>query len=187
MRRVWQVAALLWLLSIVVIVCADAQKPPRSLDARPTVFVPDDENRGLKNANPPSDAILNALLATSEAKEAHNELSGLNREDLRDLFEVVRVNLGPADEEDYVVHGTSLPMKGAENDWFWIVRNNRGHSEVVLFANGYSLELLKRMTSGYRDIRTVWSAPAYTLTDIYHFDGVRYEHTHRFTRTNRTP
>jgi hypothetical protein len=187
MRRAWPVAVLLWLLSIVAIVCADAQRPPHSLNARPIVFVPDNENRGFENAKPPSDAVLDALLATSEAKEAHKELSGLNRENLRDLFEVVRVDLGPTGEEDYVVHGTSLPMKGAENDWFWIVLNRRSRAEVVLFANGYSLELLKTMSSSYKDVRTVWSAPAYTLTDIYHFDGVRYQHVRRFTRTNRTP
>jgi hypothetical protein len=187
MRRVRRFAALLWLLNIVAIFWADAQKPPHSLNARPIVFVPDDGNRGFENAKPPSDAVLNALLATSQAKDAHNELSGLNREDLRNLFEIVRVNLGPATEEDYVVHGRSLPMRGAENDWFWIVRDRRDHAKIILFANGYSLELLKTMTSGYKDIRTVWSAPAYTLTDMYHFDGVRYEHVHRFTGSHRTP
>jgi hypothetical protein len=177
---------LLWLLGIITISCAEAQKSPRNLNTRPSLFVPDQENLGLENADPPSDSILNALLATSEANEAHDELAALKREDLRDLFEVVRVNLGPAGEKDYVVHGTSLPMRGAENDWFWIIRKVNRHAEVILFAHGNSLELLTKESNGYKGIRTVWwSAAGYHLTNIYRFDDGSYKLAHAYTKQDR--
>jgi hypothetical protein len=157
-----------------------------ALAKEPNLFYPDRENAGLHHANPPSDAVLNALLTTEQAKSAADLLKNRNHEELRGLFRVVDVRLSDSSAEaDEVVVGKS-PMSGADCDWFWLVRAESGHSEVILFACGNSLELLEKRTSGYRDVRTTWSSAAgYTLTDVYRFDGSRYTRVHEFTKSER--
>lgn len=157
-----------------------------ALAEEPAFFYPDQENAGLDHAHPPSDAVLNALLRTQQAKWAADRLKNRNHEELRGLFRVVNVHLSdPGAESDEVVAG-KFPMAGADCDWFWLVRVVSGHAEVILFANGDSLELLVKRTNGYKDIRTSWgSAAGYTLTNIYRYDGSRYKQVHEFTKTER--
>ena len=163
-----------------------AQENPRP-QSSPTLFEPDNYSHGFEGAAPPSDAVLNALLKTKEAQLERQKLKGLDRMDLRRRFSVVKIDLGVQNESDYVALGSD-PMSGADCFWFWIVRSVNGEARVILFANAYTLELLKESTNGLRDIRTVWSSAAgYTLTDIYRFDGVKYRRIHAFTKTDRLP
>lgn len=157
-----------------------------ALANEPVFFYPDQENAGLEHAYPPSDAVLNSLLRTKEAKSAEDRVKNRDHEELRRLFEAVNVHLSdPGAESDQVVVG-KFPMAGADCDWFWLVRVVSGRAEVILFANGSSLELLGKQTNGYRDIRTVWSSAAgYTLTDIYCYNGARYTRVHEFTKAER--
>ena len=152
MRRAALVAGFSLLMVIDRVPCADARNGPQGADPKPSFFYPDNEKRGFENAKPPSDLVLDALLGTREAREMNSELEGYDRDRLRDLFEVVLVNLGPAGDEDYVAHGKTLPMMGADNDWFWIVRVEQGKANVILFSNGWSLRLLARKTNEFRDI-----------------------------------
>jgi hypothetical protein len=150
----------------------------------PVYFSPDyEENDPFKHALPPSDDVLNALLRTPEARDAADRLEGLDRDGLRKIFSVVKIHLSDSSEEDEVVLG-SLPLSGADNDWFWIVRRLPGHTQVVLFANGLSLELLNSRTFGYKNIRTSWNAASgLTITCIYHYDGAQYRLVHKYTKT----
>lgn len=156
-----------------------AQSGARTV-SRPTFFEPDDRNRGLENAQPPSDIVLDALLKEAKANELDREIEGLTREQKRVLFETVRVNLGPTAEEDFVVHGKP-PLIGADCEWFWIVRVRRGEAGVLLFANGLALELRKRVVNGYREINASWATAGYVGDRLYKFDGTIYrlvrEHT----------
>jgi hypothetical protein len=81
-------------------------------------FYPDNWNKGFDEAEPPSDAVLDALLKTQEAKEHWDQLKSLDRERLRKIFLVVRVHLTNFDEKDEVVLGSD-PLSGADCDWFW--------------------------------------------------------------------
>ena len=156
----------------------------KSLQTEPSSFSRDDENRGFKNAQPPSDAVLDALLKTPEADEMREELEKLDHEDLRSLFGVVKTHLKNASETDEVVIGND-PMSGADNDWFWIVRDMGDHAQILLFANGNDLDLLKIRTNEYKEIETMWSSAAgYYIKRLYKYDGNVYrlalERTHSF-------
>jgi len=153
----------------------------------PTVFQPDDENEGFDNADPPSNDVLNSLLKTAEARQMSAKLENLDHEQLRKLFEVVKVHLGDSRELVEVVLGHSA-MSGVDSNWFWIVRCLPGHSEVILFANGNGLEVLKTRTAGYKDIRTIWSSAAgYSITTVYRYDGIRYKFARKRTTTVKPP
>ena len=173
--------------SMLIVVSPEAQSNGGDRRREPSLFYHDYEDTGFHNAKPPSDAVLNALLKTPEAKLNSDRLSVLDRTQLSGLFRVVRVHLTTSDEVDWVVGG-KFPMTSADGDWFWLVREAKGQPEVVLFASGLSLELLTKRTMAFKDVRTVWSSAAgYTLTDIYHFDGTRYRRVHAFTKTDRLP
>ena len=160
---------------------ATAQSASSKPATEPSTFYPDDGNRGFDGAVPQSDAILDALLKTPEAKENWDRLQKLNREELRKLFLVVRVHLNNADETDDVVLGKD-PMSGADCDWFWIVRDKSDQIQVLLFENAYGVYLLKSRTKGYRDIRSVGFAGGTTYTSIFHYDGQRYIPVHKFQK-----
>jgi hypothetical protein len=163
------------------------QTSARNATIEPSNFCPDDSKRGFEHAEPPSDAELDALLKTREAKEMSDRLANFDRERLRKIFRVAEIHLSDSPERDKMVLGSD-PLSGADNDWFWVIRFVSGRPRVTLFANGNCLEVLKTETSGLEDIRTVWSSAAgYTLTNIYHFDGVEYRRVHAFTKTERLP
>ena len=146
----------------------------------PTFFEPGDNNRGLENARPPSDAVLDAVLEKVEADELSDEIEGFTREQKRALFETVRVTLGPKAEEDFVVHGKP-PMIGADCEWFWIVRLRQGKAKVLLFSNGLALELRRQIANGYRDVDVSWATAAFVGDRVFRYDGTSYkllrEHT----------
>ena len=139
----------------------------------PSSFAPDGEDSGLENAQPPSDAVLDALLKTSEANEAKDDLAVLSRDQMRDLFKVVKVHLKGAVEADYVVLGSG-PLSGADCFWFWIVRERQGKAKVLLFENPLKLELSKRRTNGYRDIRSSWCSAAFCHDRLFRYSADRY-------------
>ena len=154
--------------------CMHAQQPSGAKTKRPTLFAPDDENRGFKGSVPPSDAVLDALLATDEAKESREGLSGHNREYARELFQAVRIDIGDAAEEAYIVEG-SWPMSGADNIWFWIVRVVHDKAHVLLFTNGLTVTILSHRTNGYRDIKEEWGGNAGWGSRVYQYSGSRYK------------
>jgi hypothetical protein len=162
----------------------EAQTHKRTTNREPTFFSPDyQENDPFAHARPPADDILAALLKTPEARENEGALAGLDREELRKLFSVVEVHLAGSEEADEVVLG-HVPLSGADNDWFWIVRRQDGHTRVILFANGLSIELLNSRTLGYKNIRTLWGAASgLTITCLYHYEGKRYRLVHKYSKT----
>jgi hypothetical protein len=133
---------------------------------------------------PPSDLVLNALLNTREAIDARKDLEGRSREKLRSLFKVVRVDLGPEHEKDYVALGSD-PLSGADCFWFWIVRVRDGRAKVLLFSNGLTLTLRKSKTNGYSDIRGDWATAAYIGGELFKCDGSAYKTAWKQTKENK--
>lgn len=138
----------------------------------PIIFREDGE--GFEDSVPlPEDAI-KELLATPEAKWVADKLRGLGRRDLAGLFIAVRIDLSGPPNEDFLVLGR-FPMSGGDCGWFWIVHSVRNHPRVILFAHTDSVELRRSSANGLKIIQTEWwSAAAYSITEIYRFDGVRY-------------
>jgi hypothetical protein len=163
---------------------ARGQTRNKPLPAEQSEFEPNDDDYGFKGAQRPSDAVLDALLKTPEADEMREQLEKLDREDLRSLFGVVKVHLRDLNETDEVVIGKD-PMSGADNDWFWIVRDMGDHAQVLLFASGNGIDLLKTRTNGYKDIESYWgSAAGDAIYHLYRYDGMVYklawEHKRKF-------
>jgi hypothetical protein len=158
-----------------------AQPPIQSEGRERTTFCADDES--FNHASLPTDDVLDALLRTSQAKVLSGELEKLDREERRKLFRSVPVHLTGSDQSDYLVLGKP-PMSGADNDWFWIVRRGLSRTEVVLEAGGNCLELLKKRSDGYKDIRAMWGAASgLKITWIYNYDGAQYRLAHKYTKT----
>jgi hypothetical protein len=185
MRCAALVAAFSLLMVTSPVPCAGAQNGPRAEKQEPSLFYPDNEKRGFENAKPPSDLVLDALLRTREARQMKVKLEGYDRAGLRGLFEIVPVDLGPAGDEDYVAHGRTLPMMGADNDWFWIVRVQQGKANVILFSNGWSLRLLARKTNEFRDIERADGTAAFSGETLYRFNGSVYKLVWEHTKENK--
>jgi hypothetical protein len=165
--------------------CANAQKGHPAKTAEPSVFSIEEENGGFENAVVPSNAVLDALLETPEAKDI--DWDHFTREQERKLFQTVKIHLADSSEVDEIVSGSG-PMSGADNDWFWLVRDQGRKAEVLLFANGLSLQLRRTRCHGYRDIETSWSSAAgYVLTVRYRYDGVRYRKVSERSSQMRLP
>jgi hypothetical protein len=120
---------------------------------------------------PPS--ALKVLLRDESVRESMERASDAEKRDPARLFRAAEVHLFGPNETDLFIVG-NLPIAGANNGWFWVVRSARKNPRVVLFTTGYDLELLHSRTNRYRDIRCTWWNPNITQTQIYKFDGARY-------------
>jgi hypothetical protein len=166
---------------ICVVIAAAMAQTKRPVH-EPTVFSAEDEDTSaFRNALPPSNAVLDALLKTTEAQQSADELQKMGREEQRELFHVVPMHLSRPDEVDWIVLGSG-PMSGADNEWYWVVHQVGKRAEVLLFANGLALNVLWSRTNGYKDIETSWAGNlGYEVDRYFHYDGTRYklvrEHT----------
>jgi hypothetical protein len=131
-----------------------------------------------------SSDVLRVLLKTKQAKVGLEDANDSARENPARMFRAAGVHLSGSEKAGLVVIGIP-PMRGADNCWFWIVRSTRRGPKVVLFAGGYSLELLRGKTNGFRNIRSTWSSPSETEESTYRFDGQRYKLWKRTYRPNR--
>ena len=139
----------------------------------PTVFAPEVDT-GFEHSQPPSDAILDALMKSPEVANTNFEDKKPDRETVRQWFKVVRVNLGDANKEDYVVLGGGA-YNGADQHWFWIVRVKAGNGQVLLFAPGLTIEILRRKTNGYYNIRGSWGGNSGSVTRIFRYSDGKYQ------------
>lgn len=166
-------ANILTLIVFGALLSSEAQISRHKGRSSPTVFAPEADMQGFENAQPPSDPVLDALLSSQEARSSSDDLEGLDREAKRKLFEAVRVDLTGRGEEDYVVLGND-PMGGADNHWFWIVRVSEGRAQILLFTQGLTVQLLRKRTNDYRDIKESWGGNSGSVTRIYRYRGSAY-------------
>jgi len=144
------------------------------------------EEGPLQNPGTLSPDVLNLLLATDAAKEGLPYANASQRANPAQLFRAAEVHLSQPGQTDFVIIGV-CPMCGADTAWFWIVSSADHNPKVVLAAGGKTLEVLNSSSKGYRDIQSLWSSPAETVTLLYHFNGVQYElHKRKSTKTTAT-
>ena len=159
------------------------QTAKQSSSSFPNYFAPDRENEGFAHAQRPSDEVLDALLATNEARESASDLRALSREKLRGLFQVVRIKLNE-EEQDFLAQGAG-PLTGADCYWFWIVRVKDGQAKVLLFVNGLAVTILPHTTNGYFDIRGDWATAAFSGMGVFQYDGTAYKRVRERSWANK--
>jgi hypothetical protein len=120
-----------------------------------------------------SPGILNILVHRKEASYALAWANEHPRGDLNRFLLATQVRLTRTNETDWIVEGADM-LTGADCNWFWIVREEVTGPKVVLFYNGYTIEVLNTETNGIRDLRATWESPRERSTGFYHYDRMRY-------------
>jgi hypothetical protein len=120
-----------------------------------------------------SPGILNRLVHRKEASYALAWAKEHPRGDLNRFFLATQLKLTRTNETDWIVEGTDM-LTGADCNWFWIVREEPTGPQVVLFYNGYTIEILNSETNGVRDLRATWESPAERSTSLYRYDRTKY-------------
>jgi hypothetical protein len=92
----------------------------------------------------------------------------------KDWFTASEVHLGPKSETDLVVMGLRISL-GPYSAGFWILRQTPQGYEIVLAVHTHNLALLDSSTNGFRDIETGLPTLGQSHSDIYRFDGHRYQ------------
>jgi hypothetical protein len=150
-----------------------------------TTFCAEDwpQDKQLKPATLPG-TVLEALTNTKDVRELQGATLDGRRIEIASLFKGAKVDLSSAHVKTFLVMGGFL-MSGADNTWFWIVKDSGQKATILLKAGANCLNIRKGSSSGLRDIETVWSSPSYTITEIYAFDGTAYKWIRRKTHTYR--
>ena len=76
-------------------------------------------------------------------------------------------------------------MSGADNTWFWIVRQDGQRASILLFAGANCLDLDSRKTLGYRDVVMTWASRAEIITVRYAYNGKEYKLLRTSSRPNK--
>jgi hypothetical protein len=128
-----------------------------------------------KNSVPLQRNVLDVLIAPlKNDKYYRNVVVGKSDDDLNKLFDAVVVHLSGSNEIDYVIEG-NLPLAGADNGWFWVVRAKAGEKPTIaLQCSTGELELLQSRHLGFRDIRTIWIMGPSHVEKYFQFNGVNY-------------
>jgi hypothetical protein len=119
--------------------------------------------------------VLSALLNSKQAREQRRSLKDDGQAaHLAKAFKGTRISLGNSQDRFFLVIG-SEPMSGADNDWFWIVRQSGETASILLWAGGNCLNMEETSNFGLRDISTTWSSASSTETANYSYDGKSYK------------
>lgn len=143
-------------------------------DQEQTSFCPDSPSDDLRKPTPLPTVVVTALMETKEGREARrlarNEGKRLNPSH---LFRGMKVRLSDSPDVFFLVIGDS-PMSGADNTWFWVVRQSDRGASILLWAGANCLNIKKSSTHGFRDIETEWSSASQTIAETYVYDGKAY-------------
>ncbi len=100
---------------------------------------------------------------------------------LASWFSASAVDLNDDHLPDFVVKSEKGCLTGADNDWFWVFRNEGRGYQLTLFDGAISVSLLKAKTHGFRDIKTYWN----NIGTVYKFNGRVYKEQIRRRRTRK--
>jgi hypothetical protein len=92
----------------------------------------------------------------------------------KDWFRASEVHLGPKSETDLVVMGLGISL-GPYSTGFWILRQTPQGYEIIMATDTHDLTLSDSSTNGLRDIETGLPTGGQRYSDIYKFDGHRYQ------------
>jgi len=117
--------------------------------------------------------VIAAILESEEGKEGVESLADSERAHPEKFFKARSLSLDRDKEQDFIVLGSG-PFTGADNSWFWIVRQTPSATKSVLWVGAINVTVLKRSTHGLDDIESNWCSAAFCTTRRYKFDGAKY-------------
>ena len=122
--------------------------------------------------------VIRVLMETSQVKDAGDFAEAAKEEgktfDPSSLFIGTRVHLADTSDVFFIVMGRTTSLTGADNDWFWIVRQSGNRGRVLLFVGTTCIKIRPAKTFGYDDITATWYSASYIVTDTYKFNGKSY-------------
>jgi|SRR5579872_5167261 len=141
-----------------------------------TSFCGDDAPDDLKmKSDPLPPMVIAAVMNTREGKEARGDARSHGEELVpEEILKGTKVHIANTHALFYLVIGSSY-MSGADNTWFWIVRQAHKNAQVLLFTGGNCLDISGKKSFHYRNIVMTWSSSNDTLTEIYHYNGRLYK------------
>ena len=119
-------------------------------------------------------SVINAVMNSSEGRQAEaNALSDQSKLEPAVLLTGTAVRLATGRSRFFLVTGT-YPLSGADNTWFWIVRESQSKTISLSWFGANCLQIRPTTTMGLKDIVTLWSSASTTRTNTYKFDGKSY-------------
>jgi hypothetical protein len=118
--------------------------------------------------------VLGVLLRTKEAKSILGGPKSSKSQNAAKMFRASEIHLSDSNRVDMIVMGV-FPMIGADNDWYWFVRDAYGRPRVILFEGCNSIGLTDSETNGFKNIESAWSSASEDRYTEFHFDGYRYK------------
>jgi hypothetical protein len=168
---------LAWLLlvaaSVSLVQCSSRSKA--LVRAGASVSFYGDESTGFERPIPLPDEVIRLLAEDPEVKRSL-ELKKLSEGNFpRNWFLASAAQLGGTLDDEIVVRGESTYVRGVNVVWFWVFRRVDGHYELILFASGLALTVMKATTNGYHDILAGAMSSNLSHTRLYKFGGTKYE------------
>jgi hypothetical protein len=165
------------LMSLLLLALLDAtsisrQSEPSSKENRgqQVSFCPD---LSINNPVAVPERVLSVLLRHKDVRDALKSASESERSRPQDLFTAAEIHLSKPSEVDLVVVG-KYPLSGADNTWFWIVRQANTTPRIVLWEGANCMDISKCKTRGLSDIWVGWSSAAESRERVYRFNGNKY-------------
>lgn len=135
------------------------------------------------DANSLPKAVVDAVMNAPESKEM---LEGEKPADVtpEKLLHAAKIHLSSDAATAFMIL-SDPPLSGADNSWFWIVREDGTKASVLLEAGGNCVELESSKTHGYRDVVSYWAGGGTELIDTYQYDGKDYKLVHKKSKPFR--
>lgn len=126
-------------------------------------------------------AVVDSVMNAPDSKEM---LEGEKPSDVtpEKLLHAAKIHLSSDGVTEFMIL-SSPPLSGADNSWFWIVRQHGTNASILLEAGGNCVELEAARTRGYRDLMSYWAGGGTEVIDTYQYDGKVYKLVHEKTRT----
>lgn len=159
------------LLAVFVLLGSPSQAQSNRKDQVQTMFCEDSMSHPVK-------------LPKAALKAVERAASSLQRDMSMCSFKASAIDLNDDGLEDFVVRGTGY-CSGADNFWFWIVTNDKGHYRVTEMTGVSCIEVLPTKTNGFRDIRTTWEITSMGATRLWHYGKYDYICVRHWHHTNR--
>lgn len=124
-------------------------------------------------------SVLEQLTEFEDGRLKQCQQSDSRESDISTHFAASAVNINNDGEQDLFVQAQTLCFMGAHNTTFWIFtkveqRLFPGYDLIFSVRTDW-LEILKKYTNGYRDIRTIGHTAIELYTTTWEFDGQKYQ------------
>ncbi len=125
-------------------------------------------------SRPLPESVINAVMNSRVGKQAETDARSNQTElDPAKLLTGTTIRLSTGRSRFFLVKGTA-DLSGADNTWFWIVRESGGKAISLGWFGANCLQIRSTTTLGLRDVVSLWSSASATRTNTYEFNGRSY-------------